>query len=172
VGSGKVPRPVIRPRPPLPRQATPFPRETAMQDTATFPEFPDSIRNIMKSSIEQAKKAFDTFASTNENMMQNVDVSPFPAGDTLKALNEKIAAFTRQNAEANFNHALRLTDAKQMSEIVELQNTHLREQMETYGRQMEELREITMKAVKEAARAASEAVQAPLHAAQAAVHQG
>jgi phasin len=141
------------------------PRETPMQNTPNFPELPDSIRSIMKSSIEQARKAFDTFAASSEKILQGLDTSSNPVADNLKHLNEKIALFTRQNAEANFNLAMRLTDARQLSEIVELQNAHVREQMETFSRQLEELRELTMKAVKDGSKAASAAAQSPVNAA-------
>jgi phasin len=130
-----------------------------MQNTPNFAELPDSIRSIMKSSIEQARKAFDAFVASSEKMVQGLDTSSLPAADSLKQLNEKIAAFTRQNAESNFNLALRLTDARQLSEIVELQNAHVREQMEAFSRQLEELRELTVKAVKDGSKAASSAMQ-------------
>ncbi len=133
-----------------------------MQEMPQMPQFadmPDSIRSIMKSSIEQAKKAFDTFISTSEKMMQSIDVTSSTTTESLKALNEKIAQFTRQNAEANFNLALRLADARQMSDVVEMQNAHVREQMETFSHQLEELRELTTKVVKENARTTNTAVQ-------------
>ncbi len=120
--------------------------------TPNFAELPDSIRCIMKSSIEQARKAFDSFVSTSENMLHGVDTSSNPVADNLKHLNEKVAAFTKQNAEANFNLAARLTDARQLSDIVEMQNAYMREQMETFSRQLEELRELTVKALKEGSR--------------------
>src|SRR5271165_7650320 len=131
-----------------------------MQNTPNFAEFPDSIRTILKSSIEQTRKAFDTFVASSEKVLHGLDTSSNPVADNLKHLNEKITSFTRQNAEANFSLALRLTDARQLSEIVELQNAHVREQMETFGRQLEELRDLTMKAVKEGSKAVSSAVQA------------
>lgn len=135
-----------------------------MQNTPNFSELPDSIRSIMKASIEQARKAFDTFVSTSQQMTHSLDTSSNPMmGGAMKTMNDRISAFTRQNAEANFNLALRLTEARQMSEIVEMQNTHVREQMEAYSRQLEELRELTMTAVKEGSKTASAAMQAPLN---------
>jgi phasin len=121
------------------------------QQTPNFAELPDSIRNIMKSSIEQARKAFDSFVSTSETMLHGLETPANPVADNLKAFNEKVAAFTRQNAEANFTLAMRLADARQLSDIVEIQNAHMRDQMETYTRQLEELREITVKALKDGA---------------------
>ena len=122
------------------------------QQNPNFAELPDSIRGIMKSSIEQARKAFDSFVSTSENMLHGLDTSSNPVADSLKTLNEKVASFTKQNAEANFNLAIRLADARQLSDIVELQNAHMREQMETFSRQLEELRELTVKTLKEGSR--------------------
>ena len=46
-----------------------------MQNMPNFAEIPDSMRNIMKSSIEQARKAFDTFVASSEKMMQSFDTS-------------------------------------------------------------------------------------------------
>ncbi|MBI4724150.1 MAG: phasin family protein [Rhodomicrobium sp.] len=132
-----------------------------MQTTPNFAELPDSIRGIMKSSIEQTRKAFDTFLASSEKMIHGLDTSANPVADNLKQMNEKIAVFTRQNAEANFNLAMKLADARQMSEIVELQNAHVREQMETFSRQLEELRELTVKTVKEGSRMAGSAMQSP-----------
>ena len=122
------------------------------QQVPNFAELPDSIRSIMKSSIEQARKAFDSFVSTSETMLHGVDTSSNPVAGSLKNLNEKVATFTKQNAEANFNLAVKLTDARQLSDIVELQNAYMREQMETFSRQLEELREMTVKALKEGSR--------------------
>jgi len=42
----------------------------------------------------------------------------------------------------------------------------MREQMETFSKQLEELRELTVKAVKEGSRIASSAVQTPMNAQQ------
>jgi phasin len=122
------------------------------QQTPNFAELPDSIRGIMKSSIEQARKAFDSFVSTSENMLHGLDTSSNPVADSLKTLNEKVASITKQNAEANFNLAIQLADARQLSDIVELQNAYMRQQMESFSRQLEELRELTVKALKEGSR--------------------
>ncbi len=137
-----------------------------MQDTPNFAELPDSIRSVMKSSIEQARKAFDTFVASSEKMIHGMDTSSNPVAESLKHLNEKIASFTRQNAEANFNLAAKLADARQLSDIVELQNAHVRDQMETFSRQLEELRELTVKAVKDGSKIAGNAMQSQMNTTQ------
>ncbi len=64
------------------------------------PELPESLRDLMKVSIEQAKRAFETFAATSEKTWKTLE-----SGSRRRArharLNEKIAEITRSNAEAN-----------------------------------------------------------------------
>jgi phasin len=122
-----------------------------MQDLPQFAEMPESVRNIMKASIDQARKAFDTFISASQKTMAGFEGASNPTTDGLKQLNDKIAEFTRMNAEANFKFAMKLADAKQFSDVLEMQNSHARELMDTFARQLEELRELTTTVVKQSA---------------------
>ena len=97
-------------------------------------------------------------------MMSNVDTTSSAAADSLKAVNDKIAQFTKENAESNFAFAMRLADARQLSDVVEMQNAHVRAQMEAFSRQLEELRELTAQIVKESARTTNSAVQETINA--------
>ncbi|MDX2264582.1 MAG: phasin family protein [Hyphomicrobiales bacterium] len=125
----------------------------AMQEMPQFAEMPESVRNIMKSSIEQAKKAFDTFIAASEKAMSNFEsTAPQMSNSGMKAVNEKIAEFTKANANANFRYAMRLADAKQLSEVVELQNAHVREMMDSFTKQMEEMRHVMTEFMKEGAK--------------------
>jgi len=56
------------------------------------------------------------------------------------------------NAEANFQFAMKLADAKQFSDVLEMQNAHARNLMDTFAKQLEELRELTTSVVKESAK--------------------
>jgi hypothetical protein len=112
----------------------------------------------MKASIDQARKAFETFISASQQVMSNFEGAPNPATDGMKQLNEKIAEFTRMNADANFRFAMKLTDAKQLHDVVDIQNQHMRELMETYGKQLEELRSLTTKIVQDSAKAVSSSI--------------
>lgn len=119
-----------------------------MQEMPQFADMPEAMRKIMKSSIEQAKKAFDSFITASQQAMQNLDATS-SATESMKTFNEKIAEFTKANAEANFALAMKLADAKQLSDVVELQSQHVRQQMETFNRQLEELRKLTAEIMKE-----------------------
>lgn len=123
-----------------------------MQEMPSFGEMPESMRNIMKASIDQARKAFETFIAASQQAMTSFDGPANPATDGLKQLNEKIAEFTRLNADRNFSFALKLADAKQLNEVIEMQNGHVRDLMDSYAKQIEELRSLTAKVVQDSAK--------------------
>lgn len=123
-----------------------------MQEMPHFAEMPESVRSIMKASIDQARKAFETFISASQQAMSNFEGPTNPATDGLKQLNEKIAEYTKMNADSNFRFALKLADAKQVNEVIEMQTTYVREMMESYAKQMEEMRAMTIRLVQDGAK--------------------
>lgn len=113
-----------------------------MQELPQFAEMPESVRGVMKSSIEQAKKAFDTFLAASQKAVHGMDTSSSATTGAMHTLNEKIAEYTRMNAEANFQYAMKLADTRQLSDVVELQTAHVRDTMDRFTRQLDELREM------------------------------
>ena len=90
-------------------------------DAFMKPEVPDAFRELMRVSIEQAKRAFDTFAATSEKTWKTFETSSQTASSGLRSLNEKIAEITRNNAEANFALAMKLAESKDVGQAMELQ---------------------------------------------------
>lgn len=74
------------------------------------------MRDLMKTSIEQAKRAFDSFASTSEKTWKSLETTSQSARVGLTALNTKIAEITRNNAEANFALALKLAESRDINQ--------------------------------------------------------
>jgi hypothetical protein len=124
-----------------------------MQEMPNFAEMPEPMRNIMKASIDQARKAFESFISTSQQALANFEPpAKNPAMESLKHFNEKIAEFTRKNADANFAFAMKLADAKHVSEVIDMQNSYVRGLMDSYAKQLEELRSLTSKIVEDSAK--------------------
>lgn len=130
-----------------------------MQDMPNLTEIPEPVRNMMKATIDQTRKAFETFISASQQAMSGFDTGANPSMDGLKQLNEKIAEFTRQNADANFRFAMKLADAKKINDVVDMQSAYVRELMDTYGKQLEEIRTLTTKVVQDSTKTATEAAQ-------------
>jgi phasin len=126
-------------------------QESSMANDAFMkPELPEQVRDVMKTSIEQAKRAFDTFAATSEQTWKSLEASPFMGGPNQRSLNAKIAEITRSNAEANFALALKLTESKDLGQAMELQADFLRKQMDLFFRQLEEVRDLAVKVIQDA----------------------
>lgn len=123
-------------------------------DAFIKPEIPEPMRDLMKMSIEQAKRAFETFASASEKTWHSLESSSQSAGGSLRSLNAKIAEITRRSAEANFALATKLAEAKDMNQAIALQSEHVRKQMETFAQELEEVRDLTAKIIQDAAPAA------------------
>src|SRR4026207_2138672 len=124
-------------------------------DAFTKPEVPDAFRDLMKISIEQTKRAFETFASTSEKAWKTFETSSQTASSGLRSLNEKIAEITRNNAEANFALAMKLAESKDVSQAMELQTEHARKQMESFVHQLEEIRDLAAQVIQDSSSAAA-----------------
>jgi phasin len=125
-------------------------QENDMASDAFKPEIPEPLRELMKMSIEQAKRAFEAFISTSEKTWKSLESSSPSGRASLYALNAKIAEITRRNAEANFALAMKLAESKDVHQAMELQSRHVREQMETFVRQLEEMRDLTAQIIQDA----------------------
>ena len=104
----------------------------------------------MKLSIEQAKRAFEAFIATSEKTWKSLENTSPSGRASLYALNAKIVEITRRNAEANFALAMRLAESKDIHQAMELQSWHVREQMETFVHQLDEMRDLTAQIIEEA----------------------
>ena len=113
------------------------------------PEVPEAIRDLMKMSIEQAQRAFETFAAASEKTWKSLETSSQSARAGIKSLNEKIGDISRSNAEANFALALKLAESKDIAQAMELQSEHARKQMEAFGRQLEEIRDLATQVIQD-----------------------
>jgi phasin len=137
-------------QPPPPDTGPVRQQESIMASDALKPEIPEPLRQLMKMSIEQAKRAFDTFISTSEKTWKSLENSSPSGRAGLYALNAKIAEITRRNAEANFALAMKLAESKDINQAIELQSQHVRTQMETFVHQLEEMRDLTAQMIQEA----------------------
>jgi phasin len=139
--------------PPQPRDSDRGPvggQETHNANDAFMkPELPQSLRELMKISIEQARRAFEAFAATSEKTWQTMASGSITASAGMRALNEKIAEITRSNANANFALALKLAESKDLGLAMELQAEHARKQMDAFVRQLEEMRDLATKVIQD-----------------------
>lgn len=130
-------------------------QETSMRPDAFMqPDIPEPLREIMKLSLEQTRRAFETFVATSEKAWKSIENANPPGRADLFALNNKIVEIARKNAEANFMLAASLIEAKDLRQAIELLSHHAKTQMETFVRQLEEMRDLAMQMIRETSPAA------------------
>jgi hypothetical protein len=152
--------PQARPEPPSQTRPQPRPEpqlrgareEGSMAASNAFmqAEIPPALRELMKVSIDQAKRAFETFVATSEKAWTSIETSSPNGRGSLFALNAKIVEITRLNAEANFALAAKLADAKDVAQAIELQSQHVKQQMEIFVHQLEEMRDLAAQMIQQA----------------------
>ncbi len=119
-------------------------------DAFLKPEIPQPLRDLTKMSIEQARRAFEIFASMSEKTWKSLESSSPMGRAGLFALNAKIAEIMRANADANFALAVKLAESKDLQQAMELQSRHVKTQMETFAAQLEEMRDLVAKSIQDA----------------------
>lgn len=111
-------------------------------------EIPDSMREMMKTSIEQTRKAFDQFmaaARQAQSMLaQQTPGLPFTAQD----IQNRITRITTDNVNSGFAIAAELAGARNLTEWIEIQQRHSQTQIKHYTEQAEELGRLMAQAAK------------------------
>ena len=104
-------------------------------------EIPQDMREYVVKNIDQARAAcrqlMDATAKVQE-MMQALSPS-HPALAGLGEVTERAMRFTQQNLDANFSLAQELAKAKDLAEMMQIQNRHVQLLLHAYTLQAQEL---------------------------------
>jgi phasin len=109
----------------------------AMMDPNMTMQVPVQVREFAEKSMDQAEKAMSSFMDAAS---RSVAMVPAPMNDVAK----QALAITDKNLKASFEHARKLMQAKDISEVMQLQSEFLRNQ---FGAATEQLKQITGGAV-------------------------
>ncbi|GGE34007.1 hypothetical protein GCM10007276_09210 [Agaricicola taiwanensis] len=113
-------------------------------ETAAAPkvEVPEAIRTVAEKSVAQAKSNYDALRTSAEDTSDRIEESYLTANKGAAELRVKALEATRDNFNAVFDLAVALTNAKSLSEAVELQTTHVRKQFEAFTAQSKDLAQL------------------------------
>jgi phasin len=104
-----------------------------MADPKIKMEVPAQIRKMAEKSVDQAEKAVSSFM---DSATKSVAMVPGPMTDVAK----QALVITEKNLKASFEHARKLMQAKDISEVTQLQAEFLRNQ---FGAATEQLKQMT-----------------------------
>ncbi len=115
-------------------------------------EIPEQMRDFAEKSVDQARKAFDDFMNVTQQAVSKVEDSASAVQTGTTDVNRKALSFAEEQVDAAFKFAQEMVRAKDMEEIMSLQQGYLRKQMETLGEQARDLSDTATKAAQDAAK--------------------
>lgn len=109
-------------------------------------DIPDAMRDFAMKSMDQARKAFDDYLSAAQKATQELQGSGTTVHDSAKRLQEETIAFAEANVTASFELAQRLVRARDLQDMVKIQQEYLQQQMAAFAEQSRRLAEIAAEA--------------------------
>jgi phasin len=116
----------------------------AMNKAEPF-QIPPEMRALAEKSVEQAKQAVEGIISAAQHTVSALEGQAETARKGAKDVGEKAMGFAEQNIASTFDFAQKLVRAKDVQEMLELQATYIKTQMQVLGEQAKELGQSTGK---------------------------
>lgn len=117
-----------------------------MTDNMPKFEVPEAMRAFTEKSVDQAKKAFDDFLAATHGALSKVETASTGAQASVIEMQKTVMSLAEENVAAAFDHAQKLTKAKSLQEVVELQNAFVKARMAALGEQSRVVTETAQKA--------------------------
>jgi phasin len=102
-------------------------------------EVPPEMRDFAEKSVEQARKAFDSFMGAAHKAAGSISGSTEAVQTGAKDIGQKAMDFAEQNVTAAFDFASRLVHAQDAEEILRLQSEFMKSQLASFGEQAKEI---------------------------------
>jgi phasin len=115
-------------------------------------EIPAEMRDFAEKSVEQARKAVDSFLSAAQRTVDTLEGSANTVQTSAKDVTRRTLNYAEQNLSAAFDHAQRLVRAKDVQEAIQLQSEFVRSQFSALQAQMKEFGSIAQSAMSQGVR--------------------
>ena len=102
-------------------------------------DVPTQMRQFAEQSVEQAKKAVDGFLTAAQKTAAALETQANTAQSGAKDVRQKVMTFAEQNIANSFEYAQKLVRAKDVQEVVALQQEFLKSQMQAMQAQAKDL---------------------------------
>ena len=108
-------------------------------------EIPAEMRALAEKSVEQARKAFETFMTAATQAASTADKQAAGARAGAKEVGELAVRFAERNVASSFEFAQQLVRAKDSAEVLALQADYVKRQIAALSDQAKELAKETAK---------------------------
>ena len=102
-------------------------------------DVPTQMRQFAEQSVEQAKKAVDGFLTAAQKTATTLETQANTAQAGVKDVREKVMGFAEENINNSFDFAQKLVRAKDIQEVMRLQQEFLAQQMQAMQSQAKDL---------------------------------
>jgi phasin len=111
-------------------------------------EVPNEMRDFAARSVEQARRAFDSFVGATQQAAGQAQEAGKSMQQQAADATKQVVGFAEQNVKAAFDHAQSLVQAKGMDEVMKLQSGYLKDQIAAMQTQLKAMGETVQKAAK------------------------
>jgi len=118
-------------------------------------EIPAEMRSIAEQSLEQAKLAFDKFTAAAHQAVNTFEGRAKTAQAGAKDVGERAMSYAEENVSNAFAFAQKVVQAKDMTDLMQLQAEFIKTQMHTLSEQAKELGQTATKHAIDAAKSHS-----------------
>ena len=115
-------------------------------------EVPTQMRQLAEQSLEQARKAVDGFINQAQKAVTTAEAQASATQSSVKDMGQKAMGFAEQNIANSFEFAQKLVRAKDIQEVMALQQEYLQSQMKAMSAQAKDLGSTATKAAMDAAK--------------------
>ena len=102
-------------------------------------DVPTQMRQFAEQSVEQARKAVDGFMTAAQKAVTTAETQAATAQSGAKDMSQKAMSFAEQNIANSFEFAQKLVRAKDVQEVMALQQEYLKSQMQAMQAQAKDL---------------------------------
>jgi phasin len=110
-------------------------------------EIPPEVRNLTAKTVEDARKAFDSFMEAAHKAAAQAEDTASSLQSNVKDVSTKALNFTEANVKAAFDHAQKLVQAKDPQEIVAHQTEYVKKQLAAMEEHAKELGATVLKKI-------------------------
>lgn len=101
-------------------------------------EVPSEMRDLAARSVEQARKAFETFIGAAQKASDQVATGNMPLQQNMADASKMTVGFAERNMNAAFDMAQQLVQAKTIEEVMKIQSDFMQGQAQVLQDQMQE----------------------------------
>lgn len=111
-------------------------------------EVPNEMRDFASKSVEQARRAFDSFVGAAHKAAENVEDSTEAMHAASRDATRQAIAFAERNVKAGFDLAMAMSQAKGIDDVVRIQSAFMQSQANAMQEQMKAFGETVQRASK------------------------